>query len=523
MNASSPRWALLLVLVAIPFVILAGFRLSPLEETGWGGAATILAPTLALVFALIWLLLLSRLPWRKRVIGLVGLIFAGIGLYYSVRLDGHMGDFIPQLAWRWSPKPGDEVGKLDLPQSADAGALNPPAAIGPDDFPAFLGPNRDNWISGSQLASNWAEQTPKQLWKREVGLGWSSFSVVGPFAYTLEQRNDEEMVVCYSVDSGDPIWAHSENDRFSESMGGDGPRSTPAIHQGKVYALTAKGLLLCLNAQDGTVLWRKDTLKDSGHSNLMWAKSCSPLVVNDLVVVTLGKSKDRSLAAYDLATGELRWRAGDDSASYATPTLATLAGREQIVVLNANSLSGHRPDTGAILWFWKLPDTAPAHNSNPLIVEDDKVLIGIGYGVGSWLLQIQTDTNDPNKQTVTEVWHNTYLKPKFTDLVLHNGYVYGLNETRLTCLNALTGERAWRGPRYGHGQILGVGDKLIIQKERGGITIVKASPEGHEVIHEFDALEGKTWNHPVLAGSRLLLRNDHEAIAYEFPGNGSRQ
>ncbi len=509
------------MLVALPFVLLAGFRLSPLEESGWGGAATILAPALALVLALIWLLLLSRLPWSKRLVGLLGLGVAGGALASSVRLDGHMGDFIPQLAWKWSPKLGDRAGELALTEMTSA--VEVPTTSTPSDFPAFLGPNRDNWVAGGQLAPTWAEQTPKQLWRRDVGLGWSSFSVVGPFAYTMEQREAQEMVVCYEIASGNPIWAHAENDRFSESMGGDGPRSTPAIHEGKVYALSANGLLLCLNAQDGEVIWRQDTLKDNDHKNLDWAKSCSPLIVRDMVIVTLGKSKDRALAAYDLTSGVMRWRAGEDSSSYATPVFTTLAGREQIVVLNANSVSGHQPDDGEILWAWDLPKTAPAHNSNPLIVEEDKVLIGIGYGVGSWLLQIQDDAAQPGKQSATEVWHNTYLKPKFTDLVLHNGYVYGLNEARLVCLNALTGDRAWRGPRYGHGQILGVGDKLIIQKERGGIAIVKASPEGHEVVQEFDALDGKTWNHPILAGTRLLLRNDQEAIAFEFPGNGSAQ
>ncbi|MFT5187489.1 MAG: outer membrane protein assembly factor BamB, partial [Verrucomicrobiales bacterium] len=506
MKSSAPRWKLLLFLLALPFVLLAGFRLSPLEETGWGGAAAILAIVLALVLATIWLILFSRLSWSRRLLGLVLLSFLGVGLRFSVRKEGHMGNFFPHLAWKWSPKSDEVADSLDITSSTRDATISTSL---PGDFPYFLGPNRDNWVSGSLLAPDWHEQTPRELWRRDIGLGWSSFSVAGPYAYTMEQRGDEELTVCYEARTGSPIWVHSENARFSESMGGDGPRSTPAIHQGHVYSLGAEGLLLCLDGLTGEMKWKRDTLAEAEQKNLTWAKSSSPIIVDDTVVITLGNSKDRSLAAFDCVTGEPRWREGEDRSSYATPVLATLAGKRQIVALNGGGVSSHDPANGTILWSHKIGN-ASAHAASPLIIGDSQVLVSVGYGRGAWLLDI-------TPEGATEVWQSNKFKTKFADTVLRDDHVYGLDEGKLTCLRLSDGKRAWRGTRFKHGQMLGVGDKLLIQAEAGEIAIVAAEPDEERILHKFDALSGKTWNHPVLAGRLLLVRNDREAIVYEYP------
>ena len=517
MPTPTPRWKLLIILMALPIVLLTVFRLSPLGDSHLGGAVSILAIILQLVLLLVWLLLLSRLRWGLRLFGLVLIAVLGAGLRYSVRIEGHLGNFFPHFAWAWSPR-SDELADALVATGTTPGVALTTAL--PSDFSRFLGPTGDNWVSGALLAADWYRQTPRELWRRDIGLGWSSFSVAGPYAFTMEQRGGAELTVCYEARTGQPIWVHEEKVRFSESMGGDGPRSTPTIHDGKVYALGATGILLCLDGLTGEVKWRRDTLAETGQANLQWAKSSSPLIADDTVVITLGDSKDGALAAYDLLTGEARWRAGQDRSSYATPVLAALAGRRQIVVLNGGSVSGHHVRDGSLLWTHEV-GRAPAHAASPVIAGSHQVLVGIGYGRGTWLLQIQ---NDGDRQVSQEVWRSHKMRPKFNDMVLRDGYLYGIHEGRggyLVCLNLADGRPAWRGNRVKHGQVLGVGDKLIVQAEGGHIVIADANPDKEHILHRFPALSSKTWNHPVLAGRLLLLRNDREAVVFEYPGNDS--
>ncbi|MDA7644515.1 PQQ-like beta-propeller repeat protein [Verrucomicrobiales bacterium] len=510
MKQRRTRWKLLIILLAIPPLLRVIFSFTPYEEAGWGGAANLLTIILMLVMALVWLLLVSGLSWSRRLIGVALIGLLSVSLRFSVRHEGHMGDFFPQLAWVWTPKSDEVADSLELTTLAPNSPLTTNL---PGDFPYFLGPNRDNWVSGSQLAADWAEQTPRELWRLNIGLGWSSFAVAGSFAYTLEQRGDDELTVCYEARTGNPVWVHAENVRFSESMGGDGPRSTPTVHEGKVYALGATGILLCFDGLTGEVVWRRETLNEVDQGNQMWAKSGSPLIVGGVVVITLGDSKDRPLAAFDLLTGDPRWRGGDAKPGYATPVLTTLAGKRQIVCHNTGSVSGHDPMTGEILWNHDI-GRSPAHTTIPMIIDTDKVLVSVGYGHGSHLIDLSS--GEPN-----EIWKTNKLKTKFSDMVVRNDHAYGLDEGRLVCMNIEDGQRAWRGTRFSHGQMLGVGDKLLIQAEGGEIVLAEATPEEEKIVHRFDALSSKTWNHPVLAGRLLLIRNDREAIVYEYPGNGS--
>lgn len=520
MKPSRPRWKLFLILLAVPWLLRWILSFTPAEGAGLGGAASVLAVALTLLLAVIWLLLLSRLPWVERLFGFLTVALIATVLGFCVRIEGHMGDFFPQLTWVWSPS-SEELADDLKPLSAGGAAAASITTDSPSDFPRFLGPNESNWISGSQLAADWATTTPKELWRRDIGLGWSSFSVAGPYAYTMEQRGEDEITVCYEARTGNPIWSHREKARFVESMGGIGPRSTPTIHDGRVYALGATGILLCLDAATGEVQWRRDTLEEAGHNNLQWAKSSSPLIVDDLVVITLGDpdrdDDEGSLAAYDRLLGDLKWQAGSERPAYASPILTTLDGQSQILDFHSTGIQGHAPATGEVLWSHDI-GRAPAHNASPLVIGTQQVLIGVGYGRGSHLLEI-SGTEGP--QTVTEVWRSNRMKPKFADMVLWENHIYGLDEGRFVCLRLEDGKRAWRGTRFKHGQILGVGDKVLIQAESGEIAVAEASPEKETIVHTFDALSGKTWNHPVLAGRLLLVRNDREAIVFEYPGNAS--
>jgi outer membrane protein assembly factor BamB len=470
----------------------------------------------------LWYIFFTGLRWITRsvlfVIG-VGLL---AGFYFGVkgltRVEGSIGGSgIPRLVWKWSPKPDGAVSPLTL-QPAITAADQTPAkvSLSVGDFPQFLGPDRSGVLTGIPLHRDWDHSPPKVLWSQPIGLGWSAFAISGRHAITQEQRRQDELTVCYELETGHALWAHTNHVRFSEALGGDGPRATPTIHQGRVYAMGGSGLLDCLEEATGRLIWSRDVLRENSLSNLTWGKSCSPLLVHDRVVVTGGEQREKTLLAYDAATGSPVWQAGRDRASYCSPMLASLSGQEQILMVNGHSVTGHEPHTGEILWEYPWPDEF-AKVTQPLVVDTNRVFIAAGYGVGCVMLKI--DRSAAGTWSAVALWKNRNLKPKFTNLVRQGHCVYGLDDGVLTCVNLEQGTREWKEGRYGHGQILLVDGLLLIQAESGDVALVEISLEKPRERARFPALRGKTWNNPVLVHDLLLVRNDQQAACYRLPLN----
>ena len=349
------------------------------------------AACLAIVLLLaLWYIFFTGLWWRTRLLlSGIGLLLI-VGFFVALRFNGATGDMGFRYTWRWQAPPDAALAG----QSDDTVLPRPLAVtIRPDDFPQFLGPNRDAVVHGVHLDRDWTAHPPREVWRKPVGAGWSAFAVAGPLAVTQEQRGGREMVVARDRDTGDVLWQHGNADRFSELMGGDGPRATPTIAGGKVFALGATGVLDCLDASTGKLLWTHDTLRESGEQNLQWGKSCSPLVIEDLglVVVSLGSGgPGGGIAAYDVHSGGRKWVAGTDKASYASPMLTTLAGQRQIVMVNDKTVTGHDPAEGTVLWRYDW-GTAPAKASQPPVLNGDSLLLTGGYGLKGVLLQVKRD------------------------------------------------------------------------------------------------------------------------------------
>lgn len=512
-NRSRPRWKLLLVLLTLPWVgVLLLFMVPALERYSHTRTTAVMAAVLAsLALAMVWLLGMSGLKWAQRGKGLVLLLVLAGGFAGLVRKDGHMGDFLPQLSWRWQPKPGEAATAPLLIAPRAAGAISF-TTDQTGDSPHFLGADGLNWQPAETLAPDWPATAPKELWRRPLGLGWSGFIVAGELAITQEQRGDDELTVAYRLTTGEPVWQHVEKARFEEAMGGIGPRATPTAHDGKVYALGATGILTCLDGPTGKLIWRRDTLTEAGHENLIWAKSSSPLISGDNVIITLGTGP-QTLAAYATATGEPVWRGGPAKSGYSSPILLTVDGKPQILSLFANSAGAYDPTTGAELWSWTDGFKAAAANvANPIFLAPDRILVALGYGVGATLLKTAPGT------APEILWQSPKMSPKFTNLIVRGTHAWGLDEGRLSCLDLTTGDQVWRGSKFGHGQILGAGPHLIIQSERGEVVIAEASPTEEKILTRFPALTSKTWNQPCLAGRYLLVRNDREAICFELKG-----
>lgn len=468
-----------------------------------------------LLALLIWLLLCSRLPGRVRGLAFLG-VAAGIGTAVAtLEIKGVSGNIVPVLGFRWSDDRtfGSPTGNDTARQAATApvGSTVP----GPDDYPQFYGPRRDATLAGPRLARDWQAQPPKQLWRRQVGEAWSAFAIVGDAAVTQEQRGDDETVVRYELTTGKQIWVYADRTRFDTTVGGVGPRATPTIADGRIYTLGATGILNCLELDDGRRVWSRQVLEDNDATPSDWGMTSSPLLAGDLVIVQLGLG-GTSLAAYDRATGEPAWRAGIDRGSYSMPSLATVAGREQVLIINGRSVAGHDPVTGETLWRepWDLPGE---RITMPLLIGDDRLLVSAAYGVGSRMLRLTPKTEGFD---VEELWESRRLKSKFAPLVQRDGVVYGLDDGVAVAIDPETGERLWKRGRYGHGQLILVDDLLLILTEKGDLVLVEATPEEHRELTRTHVFDSKTWNPPALSGRLLLVRNNLEAACYELPIEG---
>jgi outer membrane protein assembly factor BamB len=458
------------------------------------------------------------LPLWLRVGTPLAVSLAGAGTIAALRVEYVSGALVPHFTWRWSPKPHEVLAAApttlaEMKRPVDLRATTP------DDYPQFLGPARVPMLAGPALARDWDRQPPEPLWRQPIGGGWSAFAVLGEYALTQEQRGEEEWVCCYELRTGRLRWRHADRAGFVSVIAGDGPRATPTVHDGRVYTMGATGLLNCLEGATGQVLWRHDVLREHGAVNVEWGKACSPLVADDLVIVSGGGGQGPSLLAFDRITGQPRWTAGEAACaeSYSSPALAELCGVRQVLLLRDFDLAAFDPADGRQLWSHPWPAANPKV-SQPLVLAGDRVLISTGYGNGCTLIQVVR--GDDGALDARELWRSRNLKTKFTNVVVHGDHLYGLDEGILTCLALDSGERAWKAGRYGHGQILLVGDLLLVQCESGEVALVEPAPDELRELTRFAALDGKTWNNPALAGRLLLVRNDREAACYRLPVAG---
>ncbi len=409
----------------------------------------------------------------------------------------------PSAAPAAAAKPAEEIAE---PAAADAA---PPANY----WTEYRGPGRAGIYDQQPIAVDWPAEGPPELWRQKIGGGYASMSIAEGKIYTIEQRRSKEVVAAYDFETGRQVWERAWTARFSESMGGDGPRATPTWRDGKIYALGAAGDLYCLDAENGNVVWSRNILSDAGADNLTWGMAAAPLIVDDFVVTLPGGRSGKSIIAYDRGSGAIRWTAQDDNQAYTSPQEATLAGRRQLVIVSGLRIFGADVADGSLLWEHEWETSYDANCSQPLIVDGEHVFLSAGYGHGATLLKIEAEGE---RFSAREVWFSRSMKNKFNPSVLVDGVVYGLDEGILAAVDVWTGERLWKGGRYRFGQLLYASGRLIVISEQGDLALVEATPEAHREIAKFEALNGKTWNVPAMADGRLIVRNQTEMASYDL-------
>ena len=470
-----------------------------------------------------WWLFLSGTRWLKRIAIFVGVVALITGATWgAVDHVVYDGNSVPVgIRWRWEHH--------ERGQHEATGEVAIPAEAGPDDFPEYRNSNRDGVVTGLNLDRGWAIHPPSKLWETSVGGGFSGISVVGPSAVTLEQVGDDEAVVCYDADKGTQRWIYSYPAVFRqiEPMGGNGPRTNPTIAGGDVYALGGTGHLSRLDGKTGKPKWEVNIL--GKRRNVYWGLSGSPLVTDRLVVVCPGQNREMgkkkedepgegpAVVAYDRETGNVVWEAGDRQAGYSSPQLATIAGVRQVLVFDFEGIGSFDLESGKELWFYEWTNQT-ANVAQPLVFDDGRVFVDGGYGVGGVMLRVWLKNG---KWNTTELWKNNRLRCKFSSPVYHDGHIYGIDESAgsLACLDVNDqGRLNWKDGRYGNGQILLIGDLILIESEHGKLVLVDANPEKWHEVASFQALEGrKNWNYLTVAHGRAYVRNEEKMACYELP------
>ncbi len=502
----SERWsAVLLMIVAL---VGTSYLVHVSIGTGMQGLMFYLyaIPTLSLAFVL-WAVISQQFPDRIRWTMMVATILLACGVWTLFRSNGITGDIDVDFAWRWAATHEEQL----LAQHDDEPMVPPSVTAGADsiaEWPGFRGPNRNSIIRGPRIETNWSVSPPVELWRRPIGPGCSSFAVSKGLIYTQEQRGEEEVVACYNLSTGQPVWRHHDPARFWDSHAGAGPRSTPTLSNGRVYTFGATGILNVLDAYSGTVVWSRNAATDTDAKDSGWGFTSSPLVIGDVVIVAAtGK-----LAAYDIASGEPRWYGPDGGDSYSSPHRVTIDGVEQILLMSAVGATSVAPADGTLLWKCALP--AETRIVQPALIEGREVLISAGDRNGMIRFSVRHGSEG---WKVEERWKSTRLRPDFNDFVVHKGYAFGFNGPNLMCIDIEDGKRKWKGGRYG-GQLILLADQdlLLVLSEQGELVLIEAAPDQFTELARLPGIEGKTWNHPVLVGDILLVRNGREVVAFRL-------
>lgn len=490
-------------------------------------------PVLCLAFV-IWAVATRNLPDRVRRATMVATVVVACGAWLVLRQDGINGDHNAEFGWRWAASPEERLLAQASNETATTAAPVAAPSVAPvssettappspatktaktpttteskaeAEWPGFRGPRRDGVVRGVRIKTDWSSSPPAQIWRRPVGPGWSSFAVSGDLVYTQEQRGDDEVVSCYKASTGQPVWSHRDKARFFESNAGAGPRGTPTLSNGRVYTFGATGILNALDASNGKVLWSRNAASETNTKLPFWGFSGSPLVIGDVVIV----AASGQLVAYDAASGNRRWLGPSVGGSYSSPHLASLDGVAQVLLMSDAGVTSVGPADGKQIWEheWSsnsIVQPAVSAGGEVLITsqENGTRSIAVARGSGGW--------------TVKERWTSNGLKPYFNDFVIHKGHAYGFDGRILSCIELKDGQRKWKGGRYGNGQLVLLPDQdlLLVLSEEGELALAGATPDQFTEIAKIQAIQGKTWNHPVLVGDVLLVRNAEEMAAFRL-------
>jgi outer membrane protein assembly factor BamB len=409
------------------------------------------------------------------------------------------------------------------------------------DWPQWRGANRDGLSLETDLCKTWPAQGPRELWRKSIGRGFSSTVVAGERVYTMDESaspadaanqesvsqapqvddssqaasKPEEGVVCLDAGTGRQIWRFRSPNSYLERFG-SGPRSTPTVSENRVYAVGPTGLLYCLSADTGELIWQHHLLVEFNGRPMRYGVAFSPLVEGDLVVTTPGGPEGNAVVAFNKRTGEVVWKALDDPMGYSSPIAATLAGIRQILIFSNTELVSLAPEDGQVYWRYPWETTGGFNIATP-ITFGDCVFISSGYGKGCALLEV---TRVPaGSLEVNRVYEHNRMRNHFATSVRFADHLYGFDQTDLVCMDLRTGKMIWRQKGYrdfGKGSLMIAGNQLIVLGESGKLFLADATSAGYSEKSSYHVSPNKCWTAPIVAQGKMYIRTESQIICLDL-------
>ncbi|MFM7036311.1 MAG: PQQ-binding-like beta-propeller repeat protein [Planctomycetaceae bacterium] len=394
-----------------------------------------------------------------------------------------------------------------------------------DDWPQFLGPGRNGTSSETGLLQSLKSSSAKTLWQVPLGTGMAGIAISDGRAFTLFQTDAEQFAVALDAATGKQIWKTSLAPAYENSMG-NGPRATPTVVAGRVFVYTGEGILSALNASDGKRLWTVNVPKSLGGQPSEYGCSCSPLVLDNLVIMQSG-AENAATAAWDADTGKLVWKSGGSNAGYSSPVAAKLAGRQQVLVFNAAGVAGLDPKTGDQLWAHSFPTEFDCNTATPVVLSENELLISAGENHGAVILQLKASGAAIVAEPVWEsLGKDSQLRAEWQTPVIHEGHLYALDNsgsagpiTNLVCIRISDRSTVWQKPRFGKSNLILADGRLWFTSMKGEVILVEASPKGYQESGRIQVLQ-TTRQAPALANGLLYVRDDEQVVCLDVRGNG---
>ncbi len=395
-----------------------------------------------------------------------------------------------------------------------------PAAVNEPFWPQFHGPNRDNLSTDTGLLKKWPHGGPERLWTaRGIGHGYASVAIAGGAVYTAGNVHDRTAVTAMDM-TGRIRWQAANGKAWMKPQGG--ARATPTVDGDRLYHKNPFGDVVCLNAKTGEQIWGLNILAEFGGENITWGLAESLLIDGPRLICCPG-GPETAVVALDKMTGTTVWKSPStgDQAGYASPLLAEHQGLRMIAVLTSKAMIGVSANTGALLWRVKRETPYDEHINRP-IVHDGHVFFATDWRLGGELLKIRVDGQ---RVSLQPVWMSKQLDTQHGGIVLVDGYLYGAchrsNNAKWVCLDWKTGQMTYAERGVGMGSLTYADGMLYTLSEHGTMGLVRATPDAHQVISQFELPkggEGPSWAHPVVCGGRLYLRHGDYLHAYDVRG-----